>query len=77
MVSNEESPRICKKRLVPCLDHRGEPTAVGAGITDDRQVVLLGPPDGQAVLTAAQSEEYLDVVQEMLVGASACPGSDG
>ena len=71
MATDYASPQIRHSKLVECLDDRGEPAAVGAGITEDDQVVLLGPTDGAAVLTAAQSEKYLDVVREMLVGASA------
>lgn len=75
MATDDASPQIRHSRLVQCVDQRGEPASVGAGITDDDQVVLLGPTDGSAVLTAAQSEEYVAIVQEMLVGASA--GLDG
>jgi hypothetical protein len=67
----DDNPRIRRKRFVPCLDDRGEPTVVGAGVTTDDQVVLLGPPDGAAVLTAAQEQTYLEVVTEMLVTATA------
>ena len=60
-------------RLITCLDDRGHPISVGAGITDDDQVVLLGPPDGKAVLTPDQSEHYLAIIREMLMKASS-PG---
>lgn len=68
--SDESSPRIRRSRFLRCQDHEGREVTVGVGVTGDRRVVLIGPPDGVAVLTPAQRDEYQAMLVEAVMDAS-------
>lgn len=53
--------------LVPCRNEEGNRIQVGAAVTEGGQVALIGPPDGTAILSPAQTGQYVDRVHAALI----------